>query len=236
MRIMRRMGKRHIIENSPAQQAYKMYNFVICCSTRTSRTVDFGACPRRAKTTTSKTIFENGRLSGLLCWPHGQDIENSPAQRHSKFSKSLQKSSLHFLHDLHGEEMYSAQRDSRMTNPVMGVMGIIGLMGRMRQKHIIKNSPAQRDSKNSKSGFPVNNSSVQPDSKNSKFKKNQTLHSLHDFHGEEMYSAQPHSKNSKRGMGLLRGLRNLGILRQKNGMKKHLLNRTLNSPNWAIVR
>ena len=38
--------------------------------------------------------------------------------------------------------------------------------------------------------------SVQQDSNISKLKKNQTLHSLHDLHGE-MYSAQRHSKTCK---------------------------------------
>jgi hypothetical protein len=30
--------------------------------------------------------ISNGRLSGLFCWPQGQNINNSPAQPHSKFS------------------------------------------------------------------------------------------------------------------------------------------------------
>jgi hypothetical protein len=40
---------------------------------------------------TNKPVFipchSVGRLSGLFCWPQGQDINNNPAQRHSKFSK-----------------------------------------------------------------------------------------------------------------------------------------------------
>ena len=97
----------------------------------------------------------NGRLSGILCWPHGQDINNSPAQRDSRMSRS--------------ELSVKSSSASKITKSGAGVMRRMRIMGIMERKTKIENSPAQRDSKNSK------------------FKKNQTLHSLHELHGEEMY-------------------------------------------------
>jgi hypothetical protein len=55
----------------------------------------------------------------------------------------------------------------------MGVLGVLRILGRMGKRHIIENSPAQQDSKNSNSS---------------------PLYSLHELHGEKMFSAQPHSK------------------------------------------
>ena len=56
--------------NRPAQRHSKFSKMGICCSTRPSRTVDFGISPRRARGTTPKAIFEN-----------------SPAQLDSRISK-----------------------------------------------------------------------------------------------------------------------------------------------------
>jgi len=58
-----------------------------------------------------------GRLSGLSCWPHGQQTKNIPVQR-----------------------------DSEISNSGMGLMGVIRVMGVMGRKHKTKNRPAQRDS------------------------------------------------------------------------------------------
>ena len=80
-------------KSSPVQQDSKMSSLGICCSTRPSRTVDFGISPRRARGTTPKAIFEN-----------------SPARQDSNISKFRKNQTLHLLHDLHGEEIYSAQR------------------------------------------------------------------------------------------------------------------------------
>jgi len=45
-----------------------------------------------------------------------------------------------------------ARRDSEISKLGMGLMGVIGVMGLMGRKHIIKNSPAQRDSKDNMRG------------------------------------------------------------------------------------
>ena len=204
--------------------------------------------------------FSNGRLSGLLCWPHGQDIENRSAQRHSKicksvlslclgasvvkcfsaqldskFSKFRKNQTLHFLHELHGEEMYSAQRHSK--NSKSGRLSGLLCNWQCAQQHskfsksgnrplsllASKNTPVEQHSNISNftklsivkqglnycpkpqvlslclCGSVVKCFSAQLDSKFSKFRKNQTLHFLHELHGEEMYSAQRHSKNSNSG-------------------------------------
>ena len=59
-----------------------------------------------------------GRLSGLLCWPHGRKTETSPAQQDSGISNFR----------------------------TMGLIGLMGPIGRMGRKPMINNSPAQRDS------------------------------------------------------------------------------------------
>jgi hypothetical protein len=166
--------------------------------------------------------FSNGRLSGLLCWPHGQDIKNSPVEPHSKISKSgmgvmgvLRR--LGILGRKTKMKNSLAQRHSKFSN------GRLSGVFCWPQWQDINNSHAQRDSKITKLGFCCSTRPsrtvdlrtcprrarttttkaisktrhAQPHSNISKFKKNQTLHSLHELHGEEMYSAQPHSKNSK---------------------------------------
>ena len=60
----------HGEEMLSAQPYSNISNFGICCSTRPSRTVDSGTCPRRARGTTPRTVFES-----------------SPARWHSKNSK-----------------------------------------------------------------------------------------------------------------------------------------------------
>ncbi len=142
-----------------------MFNFVIYCSTRPSRTVDFGTCPRRAKATTPKAIFENGRLSGLFCrwqcaqrhsknsngrlsglfcWPQGQDIENSSAQLHSKMTKW----ELGVLGKRHIIKNSSAQQDSKFSKWKIGVLRSLGILGRKTE---MENTPAQLHSKICKS-------------------------------------------------------------------------------------
>ena len=113
--------------------------------------------------------ISNGRLSGLLCWPHGQDIENRSAQPDSKFSNGRLSGLLCWPHGQDIENR-SAQRHSKICKSVLSLC--LGAS-------VVKCFSAQLDSKFSK------------------FRKNSTLHFLHGLHGEEMYSAQRHSKNSK---------------------------------------
>jgi hypothetical protein len=49
-------------------------------------------------------------------------------------------------------------------------------------------------------------------------------------------SAQPHSKFSKWGVGILRGLRSLGILGRKTGMENTPAQRHSKSPNPLKIR
>jgi hypothetical protein len=116
--------------------------------------------------------FSNGRLSGLFCWPQGQDINNS-VQYGSKFSKLVAE--------------------------IMRVMRVMGIMGR---KSGIENHPVEPHSKFSKWGGGVlrslgilgwktktENSSAQPHTKFSKLHRKPFLHYLNELHGEEMLSA-----------------------------------------------
>ena len=131
-------------ENRPAQRDSIMYNFGVCCSPLLSRTVDFGTCPRRAKATTPKAIFENGRLSGLFCrW--------QCAQRHSKNSNG-RLSGLFCWPQGQDIENSSAHRDSKMTKSEMGVLGRLRCMGK---RHKIENSSAQPHSKFSNLVLPL---------------------------------------------------------------------------------
>ena len=115
--------------------------------------------------------FSNERLSGVFCWPQWQNIKNSPVQQDSKFSKLGNRPLSPFcLFCPLAFQNHPAQPDSRMSKLILSLC----TLRTPRLKWL----------------------SAQPDSKFSKFKKNQTLHSLNDLHGEEMYSAQRHSNIS----------------------------------------
>ena len=168
------------MQNSPAQRHSKMSNLKI--ETENS-------LPQR------HSKMSNGRLSGLLCRPHGQKailtkiVKNivgrfmsildygasgqgkvSPAQRGSKNSK------LEFPLCLCDSVVKAVQQDSGISKLGMGLVRVIGAMGLMGGKPEKQISPAQWDSE----------MSILPE--------NQTLHSIHELHDEKLYSAQQDSE------------------------------------------
>ena len=72
----------------------------------------------------------NGRLSGILCWPHGQDINNSPAQPDSRISEWINcpLSPLCLFSPL-APKNRPAQRHSRIYKLGMCLMELIGHIG-----------------------------------------------------------------------------------------------------------
>jgi hypothetical protein len=83
MGVMRRMGWKTKIESSPTQQDSGIYKSKMCPMRLIGH---IGLMGKENQPVKPHSKFSNGRLSGVFCWPQGQD-ENSPAQRHSKMSK-----------------------------------------------------------------------------------------------------------------------------------------------------
>jgi len=95
-----------------------------------------------------------GRLSGMLCWPHGHRTENSLPQRDSKMSNlRIDQTSQTCQTE---PKCSPAQRHSKMSNLAEAVknnlpqrhsiMSSLGVLGILRWKTKSKNSPVQRDS------------------------------------------------------------------------------------------
>jgi len=133
------MGQKPVMKNRPAQRDSIMSNLKIETeNTPAQRDSIMSNLKIETENTPAQrhSKMSNGRLSGVLCWPHGRKTKTAPAQRHSGISK--------------------------LGMGPMSPMGPIGLMG---QKPAMKNSPAQRDSGMSNLKVESENTPPQPYSK-----------------------------------------------------------------------
>ena len=83
MRPIGLMGQKPAMKNSPAQRHFpaKAGSILKTGPYRPYRPLSFKNHPAQRDSKMS-----NGRLSGVLCWPHGHKTKNHPAQRGSKNS------------------------------------------------------------------------------------------------------------------------------------------------------
>jgi len=152
-------------ENTLPQPDSKMSNLVLTPSPQHPLRLNLFPAHRDSK-------MSNGRLSGGLCWPHGQkgiftmqienktffltcewdyEKQNGPAQRDSKMSnmKTKTENSLPQRHSkmsngqLSGVSCWPHGQKGMSTARIKNKMDAMGVMG---QKHKTKNSSAQQDS------------------------------------------------------------------------------------------